>query len=439
MREPAVPLVATAAIPLQPERFAAPLIDLIGDADIVIIGGATHGSHEFYRLRADLTRALVEWHGFNVLAADVDWRDAYRVNAWVRHACDDLSAADALDGCTTFPRWSWRNRDLVRFLDWVRDYNARQTPHGQAGIYGLDVFSVHRTLATLIRYLRRVDPAAADHAGRRYGCFDIVSEESQSHGVTMPLRLARGVEQDLVRHLAEQARQHPEYRSHNVHIAAEEAFAAGQHARAVQAAEVYYRTLLSNALMSWNLRTAHMLTTLEALLGHAVRMSGRARTIVWAHNALAGDARGTRASATGEVSLGQLARERFGRRVCLIGFTTHAGSVTAAPKWGAPTQLFALRPSRRDSYEHLFHETGLPFFALDLHGSVREALLPLRLQRAIGAVYRPDSERWSHYSETCLPRQFDIVIHVDETSGVEPLEPWAHHDVDVPETWPAGV
>ncbi len=438
MRDPSSDIVKQAAVPLVPERINGIVADLIGGADIVLMGTATHGTHEFYRLRADLTRTLIESHGFNVVAVEADWPDAYRVNRWVRQGDEDQSAEEALDGFTRFPRWSWRNKDVVRFLDWLRAYNAERPPHARAGFYGLDLYNMHRSIDGLLRYLTGVNRSAVDQLRRRYGCFDVFGDDAQAYGYAGPLGLTRASEHEAIAQLAEQRRKATQFRPGDPH-SAEDHFAAEQNERVTQEAEAYYHELIDGSATSWNLRDAHMFSTLEAVLGHALRMAGQARAVVWAHNAHLGDARATRMGARGETNLAQLARARFGERVCLLGFTTHTGSVTVAHSWAGPVQVMAVRPSRRDSYEHLFHEVGLPCFALDLHGAAEPALSTTRLERAIGAVYRPESERWTHYFEACLPRQFDIVVHVDETQAVEPLEPWSRQEVDVPEMWPASA
>jgi erythromycin esterase-like protein len=430
--------VKSNAVPLRPETLVDSVTGLIGDADIVLIGAATHGTHEFYRLRADLTRALIEYHGFNVLALDADWPDVAQVNRWARLGAEDLSVEDALAGFEAFPRWVWRNIDVARFFEWLHQHNADVTPHGRVGVYGLDVYTLHRAMNLVLRHLGRGDAVAAQRARERYGCIDISGRDSQTHGYAATLGLSRATEHELVTRLVEAC--HATGPSViDAQGSAEGQFALEQHARTMSEAEAYYRAMFGSSMRWWNLRDAHMLLTLESVLGHATRISGTGRAVVWAHNVHVGDARACRTEAHGEASFGQLARDRFDTRVRSIAFTTHVGSVTAAAGWNHVTAAMALRPSRRDSYEHLFHETGLPCFALDLHGPVKDVLRSPRLERAVGAVYRPESERWSHYVDASLPLQFDLLVHCDETTAVEPLESWSRRDIDLPETSAAGV
>jgi erythromycin esterase-like protein len=408
---------------------------------LVLIGEATHGTHEFYRIRADLTRALIQQRGFTCVAAEADWPDAYRANRWVRLLGEDESAEAALADFTRFPRWMWRNREVVRFLRWLRAENAERPPDARVGFYGLDLYSLHRSMARVIDYLDKVDPAAAAHARRGYACFDVFGDDVQLYGYAATLRLQRSCEDEVVEQLVQLRQRAAEYAARDGRIAADEYFAAEQNARVVCDAEAYYRAMFRGGAASWNLRDRHMMATLEALVEHANRPGGRlARTIVWAHNSHLGDARATGLAARGELNLGQLARERFGDACCAIGFTTHDGEVTAAHEWDEPAALRAVRPSLSGSYERLFHDTGLGAFMLRLSiPELASALAGPRLERAIGVLYRPESERPSHYFSARLPEQFDFLVHVDRTRALEPLEKWGRHEVDLPETYPTGV
>ena len=439
MVDPAVDAVRAAAVPLHEERDLMRVLELIGDATVVLIGEATHGTHEFYRARAELTRELIVSRGFNVVGVEADWPDAFRANRWVRGNGGDASAEEALGDFTRFPRWMWRNRDVVRFLTWLRGHNLQRPLREQVGFYGLDLYSLHRSIDAVLSYLRKVDPAAAMRARERYACFDVFGQDTQAYGYATTFGLERSCEQAVIAQLVELRRKAADYASRDGRVAADDYFAAEQNARVVTDAEAYYRAMFGSATASWNLRDRHMMSTLEALIGHISRMNGFVRAVVWAHNSHLGDARATQMSALGELNVGQLVRERFGSGAQSIGFTTHAGSVTAALNWDDPADLMAVRPSLAGSYERLFHETGMPSFALDLRDQRAAALETPRLERAIGVVYRADTERHSHYFTARLPKQFDIVIHYDRTRAVEPLERWSRHEVDLPETWPTGV
>ena len=442
MADTAVSVVRQHARVLAEEGGAAQLLDAIDEhASIVLIGEATHGTHEFYRLRADLTRLLIERRGFTIVAAEADWPDAYRANRWVRLQSDDETAEAALSDFTRFPRWMWRNREVVRFLRWLRGHNADRPLPERVGFYGLDLYSLHRSIACVIEYLDKTDPVAARAARQRYACFDIFGADPQAYGYAASARLTRSCEDAVVEQLLTLQQRALDYARRDGWIAADDYFVAEQNARVVRDAEAYYRAMFRGGAVSWNLRDRHMMATLESLRGHLRQTSRPDRAIVWAHNSHLGDARATALGAGGELNLGQLVRVRHGTAGCLVGMTTHTGTVTAAGAWDAPAELKDVRASLPGSYERLFHETGIPAFWLRLSEPLlRRALsVPPRLERAIGVIYKPDSERASHYFPANLPDQFDVVVHLDETRALEPLERWSRHDADLPETYPTGV
>jgi erythromycin esterase-like protein len=442
MPDPAVAVVQRQAMRLEPETAANRVLDEINErASLVLIGEATHGTHEFYRIRADITRSLVEKRGFGIVAVEADWPDAYRANRWTRLLGDDSTAEAALADFTRFPRWMWRNREVVRFLRWLRGYNAEKDLAARVGFYGLDLYSLHRSIACVVEYLEKVDPQAAQLARTRYGCFDIFGDNPQTYGYAASTRLAPSCEDDVVRQLMDLQRRAAEYAQRNGRIAPDEFFVAEQNARVVRDAEAYYRAMFRGGADSWNLRDRHMMSTLEALLDYAERSGRPRRAVVWAHNSHLGDARATGLGASGELNLGQLVRQQYQDTCCLIGMTTHAGGVTAARAWDAEAELREVRRSMAGSYERLFHDTGIPSFVLRLDTPEVAHVLarPARLERAIGVIYKPETERASHYFPASLPDQFDLVVHVDETRALEPLEKWARHEVDFPETFPTGV
>jgi erythromycin esterase-like protein len=428
------------AHPIEGESYVDDVLAAVGDARVVLIGEASHGTDEFYRMRARLTRALIETRGFNVVAVEADWPDAYRVNRYVRAASDDATPEEALGDFMRFPRWMWRNAAVVDFVQWLRAWNVPRAPRARAGFYGLDLYSLHRSIDGVIRYLDKVDPAAAGRARTRYRCFDIFGEDMQLYGYASSLGLSRSCETDVVTQLVELRRRAADYATRDGRVAADEYFVAQQNARVVRNAEEYYRAMFRDGARSWNLRDEHMLETLEAILAQVMTDDGIARAVVWAHNSHLGDARVTSMHDRGEINLGQLARDQFGDRCRSIGFTTHTGTVTAASGWDEPASRMAVVPSLPESWERLFHDTQVPSFVLPLSDSaVRAALGAPRLERAIGVIYRPDTERASHYFTAALPRQFDVVVHVDVTRAVQPLETWSRHDIDLPETYPTGV
>ena len=435
----ALNVIRANAIPLDPGHDVAHILDLIGDASVVLIGEATHGTYEFYETRARVTQQLIATRGFNVVAAEADWPDAFRANRWVHGQGTDHTAAEALADFVRFPRWMWRNRVVVKFLEWLRDHNLRQPATAQAGFYGLDLYSLHRSIDAVVRYLERVDPAAAEQARQRYACFDVFGSDPQVYGHATTRGIEPSCEGEVAAQLAELRRRAAYYAARDGRVALDEYFSAEQNARLVGDAERYYRAMFSHGHASWNLRDRHMMATLDAVLGHARRMNGAARAVVWAHNSHLGDARATQMGAQGELNIGQLAREAHARHVVSIGFTTHAGSVTAASNWDAPAELMSVRPSMPGSVERLFHDTGIGSFVLDLRGPAGAAVDQPLLERAIGVVYRPRTELQSHYFHARVRDQFDLVIHYDQTRALEPLELWSRHDADLPETWPSGV
>jgi erythromycin esterase-like protein len=337
----------------------------------------------------------------------------------------------------------WRNTDVVEFIDWLREHNdALPASSKKTGFYGLDLYSLHASMEAVLRYLEKVDPEAAKQARARYACFDHFGENTQVYGFLTGTGVTKSCQDEAVSSLIELRRRVEEYARRDGRVAQEEAFYAEQNARTVKDAEEYYRSMFLQEVSSWNLRDRHMAETLEALSAHLNRTDGHAKIVVWAHNSHVGDARVTEMGQRGELNIGQLARERYNRDAVLIGFTTDHGTVTAASDWDAPAERKRVRPALPDSYEALFHITEVDRFLLTWRAgdAVTEGLRDVRLERAIGVIYRPDTERVSHYFRTQLPSQFDAVLHFDETRGVEPLERNAEWEKgEVPETFPFTV
>jgi erythromycin esterase-like protein len=419
------------------------LIDLVGDARVVLLGESTHGTHEFYRERARITRRLIEEKGFTTVAVEADWPDAYRVNRFVRGTSDDADATAALDDFRRFPLWMWRNSDVVALVDWLRGYNDA-LPDGRAkvGFYGLDLYSLYSSIEAVLSYLEEADPEGAKRARYRYGCFEHFGEDSQAYGYAASIGVSQSCEDQAVQQLVELQRRAAELAQRDGRIPEDEFFFAEQNARLVKNAEEYYRTMFGGRVSSWNLRDSHMAEALEALIRHFDGKGQNTRVVVWEHNSHIGDARATEMGERGELNVGQLARERFGSRAVLVGFTTATGTVAAADGWDEPPQLKRVRPPLQNSYELIFHQAEIPAFLLPLRdaGEVAEALRTPRLERAIGVIYRPETERLSHYFHARLPDQFDAVVHFDTTRAVEPLDRAAGwDDRDAPETYPFNV
>jgi erythromycin esterase-like protein len=429
------------------------LLESIGDAEVVMIGEASHGTHEFYQERAKITRRLIEEKGFTAVAVEADWPDAYRVNCYVRGASRDAEANAALSGFDRFPNWMWLNTDVLEFVNWLRAHNDALAPGAaKTGFYGLDLYSLYGSMEAVLRYLGKVDPEAAARARCRYGCFEHFGEDTQAYGYAASFGLSKSCEDGAVNQLIELQRRAAEYSRRDGEAAENEFFYAEQNARLVKNAEEYYRTMFHGRVSSWNLRDRHMAETLDALVAHLDRQGGgrggATKCVVWAHNSHLGDARATEMGEGDEWNVGQLVREKYGADAVLVGFSTYGGTVTAATDWGKTPQRKRVRPALSGSYEALFHEAGVPRFLLALRSEtargkanrVAADLRAPRLERAIGVIYRPDTERISHYFQARLSDQFDAVLHFDQTCAVEPLERTASWDsAEAPETFPSGV
>ncbi len=440
---PAAPDILAVSQPLsgQAEDYDG-LLDLIGDSRFVLLGEASHGSHEFYRERVRITRRLIEEKDFSAVAVEADWPDAYRVNRWVRCLGPDRDALEALGDFHRFPRWMWRNRDVLGFVEWLRRANEGRPSGRRVGFYGLDLYSLFSSIEAVIGYLEQVDPQAARQARYRYSCFDHFGEDTQAYGYAASFGMSQSCEDQVVQQLLELQRRAAELSRKDGQIPEDEFFYAEQNARLVKNAEEYYRAMFRSRESSWNLRDQHMSETLEALVRHLDRKIGRSKIVVWEHNSHIGDARATELGDAGEWNVGQLARERFGADAVLVGFSTYTGTVTAASDWGAPAKRMRVNPALPGSWESLFHGTGRANFLLPFRGSdwSSHTLNRPRLERAIGVVYRPDTERVSHYFEARLPAQFDAVIHWDETRAVEPLDRTPGWDpLEPPDTYPSGL
>jgi len=423
------------------------LDDLIGDARVVLIGESSHGTHEFYDARAEITKWLIENKGFNAVAAEADWPDAYRVNRYARGLGADATPEEALRGFERFPAWMWRNSVVRDFVGWLRWHNGRRAADGgrQTGFYGLDLYSLHRSMQEVIGYLDTVDAKAAARARARYACFDHSDgHDGQAYGYAAAFGAGPTCERQAVEQLIELQRDAMEYLSTDGELAEDELFYAQQNAVTVRNAEAYYRGMFAGRVTSWNMRDKHMAQTLNALIAHLDRAGGPepARIVVWAHNSHVGDARATEVSADGQLTIGQLAREHYGDQCRLIGFSTYSGTVTAATDWGGIAERKVVRPALPGSIEELLHQTGKREFLVPMHdGSPATAALEVvRLGRAIGVIYRPETERQSHYFHVRPSDQFDAMIHIDSTRALEPLEPnsvWIAGEN--PETYPTGL
>lgn len=401
--------ISAAAEPLPPlddPAFGA-MFDRWAGRRALLLGEASHGTEEFYRARAAITRHMIVHHGVRVVAVEADWPDAAVVNRHIRHQ----PRQDEEQPFQRFPTWMWRNRPVAELIAWMRDWNRDRPADDQVGFYGLDLYNMTASIRQVLGYLDKVDTEAAQEARRRYGCLTPWQGEPARYA-RAALSGYRSCEAAVVEQCAALLARQLDYAAQD----AADFLDAAQNARLIAAAEKYYRAMYRGGAASWNLRDTHMAETLIHLLD-----ARQAPAVVWAHNSHVGDARATvMGRRHGEVSLGQLCRERVGN-VALLGFGTHDGAVTAAQDWDEPHRTMTINPSRPDSVERLFHDTGCERMLLDL-AQAPEGLDTPRLQRFIGVVYRPDTERQSHYMEATLPEQFDGWIWFDRTRPLMPLE-----------------
>jgi erythromycin esterase-like protein len=414
------------------------LLDHVGDARFVLLGEASHGTHDFYHERAEITKRLIIEKGFNAVAVEADWPDAFRVNRYVRGEGEDRDADSALSGFERFPTWMWRNTVVLDFVEWLRNANSSHNEAAKTGFYGLDLYSLFNSMGVVVKYLDEVDPAAAQRARYRYSCFEHFGEDSQAYGYAASFDLSQSCEDEAIKQLLEMQRRAMGY----ARAEGDDLFDAEQNARLVKNAEEYYRSMFRGRPSSWNLRDTHMVETIDSIAAYLARTGRNPKIVVWAHNSHLGDARATEMGARGELNVGQLVRLKYGSDAVLVGFTTYTGTVTAATDWDDPGEVKRVVPALPDSYEMGFHNTETPRFFLDLgNGANHSALFNRpRLERAIGVIYRPETERISHYFRADLPKQFDAVFHFDTTRALEPLEKpeqWQH--TELPETFPSGI
>jgi protein-L-isoaspartate(D-aspartate) O-methyltransferase len=441
---PNLPTVKTAdaaltkAIAASCEKFESiasaelePLLRRIGDARIVFLGEATHGTSEFYRMRERISRELIERKGFSFVAIEGDWPDAARIDHYVRHAEYPPSEWTAF---ARFPVWMWRNQEVRDFIDWLRTHNANIEAGMRVAFHGLDLYSLYNSIQSVLNYLDDIDPRTAQVARQRYGCLTPWQSDPATYGHAALTGSYQTCEREVVSMLTDLMRKQRSYAEHD----GERFLDAVQNARLVANAERYYRIMYYGSRASWNLRDSHMFETLKTLLHFHGPQS---RAIVWAHNSHVGDSRATEMASRGEYNIGRLCRQEFGNAAYSIGFGTNSGTVAAASEWDGPMEVKAVRLALPESYERLCHETGDPRFLLRLRSPIptglAEGLLKPRLERAIGVIYHPETELQSHYFQAVLPRQFDEYIWFGESKAITPL--LTEELKGLPDTYPFGL
>ena len=431
--EPLAELIERAAthIPSIETVNLAGLMERVGDARVVLLGEATHGTAEFYDMRARISKELIQQKGFNFIAVEADWPDAAQIDHFVRGTRLEPTEEATF---SRFPTWMWANTQVLELAKWLRDYNRRfATPDEAVGFYGLDLYSLYSSIDSVINYLDEVDAEAAAVARRRYGCLTPWQKDPATYGAMALSSKHSSCEQEVVAMLNAMMDKRLEYAAQD----GRRFLDAVSNARLVKNAEQYYRVMYQGSVQSWNLRDTHMFDSLKHLLDFHGKNS---KAIVWAHNSHLGNAAATDMGARGEINVGYLCRQQFKEQAYLVGFGTHAGTVAAASDWGAPMEIKTVRPSHPDSYERLCHDAGLNAFLLPLRDREQAHVRPLdqpRLERAIGVIYRPETEMASHYFTASLPYQFDEYIWFDQTRAVDALGP--ESGAGVPETFPFGL
>jgi erythromycin esterase-like protein len=428
-------LIADAAEPLPDidDPAFGTFFDRFADARVVCLGEASHGTSEFYRARAAISRRLIERHGFNIVAVEGDWPDCATIDRYVRHRPARELEFTAFE---RFPMWMWRNREVDAFVRWMRRHNENRAYERMCGFYGLDLYNLSASIDAVIRFLDEEDPELATLAHRRYGCLEPWAADPALYGRHSLLEGYARCEVGVIQMLKDLLQKQVDCFG----AECDEWLDAAANARLVKDAEAYYRIMYHGSAESWNLRDTHMFDTLNMILD---AKGPDSKAIVWAHNSHIGNARFTDMGMhREELNIGQLVKDKWGPRARLIGFGTHSGTVAAADDWDQPMKIKRVQPSLPESHERMSHESGVDRFLLDLRdGEVREGLMEPRLERFIGVIYRPETERWSHYSEAILPKQFDGWVWFDETSAVTPLpgelRPGEHREVE--ETYPFGL
>ena len=423
------------ARPLSSEADLDPLLERIGDAPYVLLGEASHGTHEFYAWRAALTRRLLSEKGFRFVAVEGDWPDCYEVTRSVKGepgAPED--PADVLHGYERWPTWMWANEEVVDFTRWLREHNASLPESERVGFYGLDVYSLWDSLHATVDYLREHEPEHVEPALEALRCFEPYAEDPQAYARATRL-VPTSCQDEVVRMLSDVVR-----RAAHDGGSRDEKFNAEQNAVVAAGAEAYYRAMVTGGALSWNVRDRHMIETFDRLIGHHEQVGGGpVKAVVWEHNTHIGDARYTDMASAGMVNVGQLARERYGEDdVVLVGFASHSGSVVAAQAWGDRTETMTVPPARRGSIEALLHDAiAEPAALLVFPSELPEWLREVNEHRAIGVVYHPEAERWGNYVPSVMGRRYDALLWFDRTRGLSPLHGVTPAGREL-ETWPHG-
>eukprot|EP01114_Cavostelium_apophysatum_P023834 TRINITY_DN9107_c0_g1_i1.p1 TRINITY_DN9107_c0_g1~~TRINITY_DN9107_c0_g1_i1.p1 ORF type:complete len:557 (+),score=111.04 TRINITY_DN9107_c0_g1_i1:97-1767(+) len=427
------------------------LIESVGDAKVVMIGEASHGTYDFYRERAEITKRLILEKGFRAVTIEGDWPDAYKINRYISGE-DGNDVKSALSEFKRFPRWMWRNEVMLEFVEWLRVHNASIAEDSQkVCFYGLDLYSMFESAHEVVQHLKEVDPSLAKEAKERYNCFERHGT-TQRYGYATAFNMSKSCEQSVSKVLMEMVKRYDTVINKrkdgkkDIH----EEFYAKMNAQVVKDAEEYYRKMFADD--TWNMRDSHMVNTLKEVMKHIEETDpkrGVARAVVWAHNSHLGDAGATDASIRGETNIGELARKYWQLpNTFNIGFTTYDGTVTAAHEWDAPGETMKVKTSLKGSNEELLHDTGLENFYLIFRSNsasvkpdseVVKEFQKKRPERFIGVIYRPATEKQSHYYDCKLSSQYDAVIHLDRTRALRAMDKESELFADEEDTYPSGL
>ncbi len=419
--------------PLDSQDDLAPLYNRIGDARIVMLGEASHGTNEYYTWRAQITKKLIEEKGFNLIAVEGDWPDCYRLNRYIKNYHGSGSNAfDVLKQFNRWPTWMWANWEMVALAEWLQQHNKDLPLHKKTGFYGLDVYSLWESMESIMQYLKKTDPGALEIAEEAYQCFEPYRREEGSSYARASQFVPELCQDEVVHLLREIQNRLPLYNSDPENV-----FSAEQNALVMVNAEKYYRSMVKGGPHSWNVRDKHMADTLERLL----KFHGEdSKIIVWEHNTHIGDARATDMTDEGMYNIGELARlQHNDRGVVLVGFGSYKGTVMAGNHWGANMQRMKMPPAIKDSWEYLLHKAGAQDKLLLMDDFMNDTFMESHIgHRAIGVVYNPEYEKYGNYVPSILPFRYDAFIYIDETNALNPLhiQPDGHQ---VPETYPFGV
>lgn len=421
------------ATPLHDSHDLDPLMERIGNARIVMLGEASHGTHEYYTWRSRITKRLIREKGFQFIAVEGDWPDCYKINRYIKHYDkENTQALDVIRQFSRWPTWMWANWEVIALTEWLHQYNDALPGQERIGFYGLDVYSLWDSLHEIRQYLGRVDPGLLPAADDAFQCFEPYRRDEGRSYARAARMVTDSCEQEVINMLTD-IRLRMAYHDHDV----EAAFNAEQNALITVNAEKYYRSMLEGGAASWNIRDQHMQETLERLL----KFHGRnARAIVWEHNTHIGDARATDMAAEGMFNIGELARKRFGdEEVVLVGFGSYSGTVVAGDNWGAPMKTVKVPEAMSGSWESLMHEAGESDKLL-LMDTLQDgwAVIDEPIgHRAIGVVYNPRFEQYGNYVPSVMPARYDAFIYLDNTKALHPLDVNADTH-KMPETYPFG-